>query len=153
MSFDHAFWCGKMFPDCCLPIMAAISQESFAPWQTSVISEPSGVWMGSTSACPNDDDVYSACLLASVLETAGDWLARHPGKKADDWLAYVQRYFLSARAALGILRRAARRGRTLPAHLEAALRAVAGPTTSIEPEPSSPSKPPPCAEETLWEME
>jgi hypothetical protein len=34
------------------------------------------------------------------------------------------RYSLSARAAAGILRRAEKRGRTLPAHLQDALQAV-----------------------------
>lgn len=39
------------------------------------------------------------------------------------------RFSLSPKAASGILRRAERRGKTLPAHLEAALEAVAGATT------------------------
>ncbi|GIV03683.1 MAG: hypothetical protein KatS3mg015_2513 [Fimbriimonadales bacterium] len=41
-----------------------------------------------------------------------------------------ERYLLSARAARGILLRAAKRGRTLPSHLSAALEAVARTTTT-----------------------
>ena len=48
------------------------------------------------------------------------------------------RYFLSATAAMGILRRAERRSKTLPAALEAALLAVAGQTTPTGPERSLP---------------
>lgn len=38
----------------------------------------------------------------------------------------LPKYFLSAKAATGILRRAERRGKTLPAQLQAALTALAG---------------------------
>jgi hypothetical protein len=43
------------------------------------------------------------------------------------------RYFLSPKAAAGILRRAEARGRTLPTHLSAALEAVAQTTTTDKP--------------------
>ena len=42
------------------------------------------------------------------------------------------KYYLSPKACAGILRRAERRGKTLPPHLEAALRSVAGVTTPTE---------------------
>jgi len=48
------------------------------------------------------------CSLSDVLETA----------------AVPQRFFLSAKACAGILRRAERRGKKLPAMLEDALRMV-----------------------------
>jgi hypothetical protein len=41
-----------------------------------------------------------------------------------------EKYSLSARAAQGILRRAQKRGRTLPSHLSAALEQVAQTTTT-----------------------
>ena len=63
-------------------------------------------------------DAASLCSLAEVLET-GD---------------VPQRYFLSATACRGILRRAAKRGKQLPALLLAALQAAAG----IEPTPTPP---------------
>ena len=47
-----------------------------------------------------------ACLLSDTLETTGD---------------HLQRYCLSQRACAGILRRADKRGKKLPAILEAAL--------------------------------
>lgn len=52
----------------------------------------------------------SACSLSSVLETR----------------PIPRRYFLSAEACLGIIRRAAKRRKTLPELLARALRAVAG---------------------------
>lgn len=47
------------------------------------------------------------------------------------------KYYLSAKACRGILRRAERQGRTLPKHLAAALESAAGATISIELRPSS----------------
>lgn len=64
--------------------------------------------------------------LASILETESDYLARHPGATHSDWLAYVRKYLLSPTAARGILRRAERRKKTLPPHLQEALQLVAG---------------------------
>jgi hypothetical protein len=69
-------------------------------------TSPSELWTADTSECPNDGGVSSS--LADVLQ--------------DD---VPSRYFLSPRAAAGILRRAEKRGRELPSHLLSALRAVA----------------------------
>ncbi len=46
-----------------------------------------------------------------------------------------ERYYLSARAAAGILRRAERRGKRLPPRLEQALRAVAGTEATLTTKP------------------
>lgn len=54
------------------------------------------------------DSAYSVCSLAEILE-----------------LNVAPKYYLSPRACRGILRRAEKRGRTLPPPLEAALRAAA----------------------------
>jgi len=67
-----------------------------------------GLWTLNASECPNDGAEYSACSLADVLEPDAP-----------------QKYWLSPRAAAGILRRAAKRGKALPPHLEAALTALA----------------------------
>lgn len=68
-----------------------------------------------TSACPNDG---TASSLSGVL------VAR-----------CHRRFYLSSQAARGILRRALRRGRSLPGALEASLRALAGPEPiEVEPE-------------------
>lgn len=67
-----------------------------------------------TSDSPND---ASACSLSQVLET----------------MPIPQRYFLSAEACAGILRRAAKRGKTLPEHLQRALQRAAAlaPTSTL----------------------
>jgi hypothetical protein len=66
--------------------------------------------MHSTSECPS---VVVASFLSQVLQPHAD-----------------PRYFLSEKAASGVLRRASKRGRTLPPELEQALRAVALSTPS-----------------------
>jgi hypothetical protein len=63
-------------------------------------------WTHSGSECPSGDAV-SLSSLASILEPQ-----------------VANRYYLSARACEGILRRAAKRGRELPPALKAALEAV-----------------------------
>lgn len=65
-----------------------------------------GSSMPNISAWPNDAAV---CSLSQVLVTG----------------SIPQQYFLSKMACAGILRRAAKRGKTLPAQLDRALRAVA----------------------------
>jgi hypothetical protein len=132
MAFNPASWCSRMFQDCSLPTEEEISHGSWDLWESAGISEPGGCWTRSISECPSDDDGYSVSSLASVLETLDDFLARHPGTTVADWLAYVRRYSLSAIAAAGILRRAARWGETLPEPLRLALEALAasGPTSS-----------------------
>lgn len=64
------------------------------------------LWMRNTSEWRSGAVV---CSLSQILETG----------------AVAPRYFLSATACRGILRRAEKRGKTLPAPLEAALRQVA----------------------------
>ena len=64
--------------------------------------------MHSGSESPNADDV-SLSSLASILQPQVD-----------------RKFFLSAQACAGILRRAVNRGKKLPPALQAALEAVAG---------------------------
>lgn len=64
-----------------------------------------GYWTPNTSAWPND---ASVCSLSSVLDTG----------------PIPQKYFLSAKACAGILRRADKRGKVLPEQLRVALQAV-----------------------------
>ena len=68
--------------------------------------------MPSISEWPSDDDVV-LCSLAEMLETGN----------------HLMRYCLSPKACRGILRRAEKRGKTLPEPLEAALASVACRTT------------------------
>jgi len=83
------------------------------------MGSPTGFWTLSTSEwnhtlAPSlsDDGV---CSLSDILEGSG---------------TVPQRYFLSARACAGILRRAEKRGKSLPPSLHAALEAVALAQTS-----------------------
>ncbi|WP_425515955.1 hypothetical protein [Methylomagnum ishizawai] len=70
------------------------------------MGSPTGFLTLNTSEFPS---AAAVCSLSAVLET-GD---------------VPRRYFLSATACKGILRRAANRGKALPEPLQAALRAVA----------------------------
>ena len=65
-----------------------------------------GFLMPNISEWPNDADV---CSLSQVLETG----------------SIPQRFFLSSTACAGILRRAEKRGKSLPVALEQALKSVA----------------------------
>jgi hypothetical protein len=66
-------------------------------------------WTLSTSECPSGGGVSSS--LADILQPADT-----PG---------LHKYFLSPKAAAGILRRASRRGRSLPDGLREALASLA----------------------------
>jgi hypothetical protein len=103
-------------------------------WSLGRGEEPvGGRWTLNTSECPND---AVACSLSDILEANV-----HP------------RFFLSPRAAAGILRRAEARGRELPESLRLSLRSLAsldqGPmpkarqagTSSSTPSTGSPADP------------
>lgn len=94
-------------------------------YPASGITGATGFSTAFTSECPSGGGGYSACSLASVLETQEDWLRRHPGSTPADWHAYLRKYFLSSKACAGILRRAGVRGVAMPPLLERALRRVA----------------------------
>jgi hypothetical protein len=82
-------------------------------------------WMPNISGCPNGAVV---CSLSQVLETG----------------EIPQRYFLSARACAGILRRAEKRGKELPPALRTALIAGArAATLDGDAKTTSTSSPPP----------
>ena len=84
-----------------------ISPPSSGTWPASGMGSPGGFWTLDTSESPNG---AVASSLSDILETTGE---------------HLHRYSLSPKAAAGILRRASRRGRSLPAALEAALAVVA----------------------------
>ena len=79
--------------------------SSFAGWSNSGMACAGGYLMLSTSEYPSDAAV---CSLSDILETD-----------------VPRKYYLSARAARGILRRAEKRGKALPSLLQAALMALA----------------------------
>ena len=82
------------------------------PWPRSAFTWHGGLWTLSSSES-RSDAVESS--LSDALEPMHEGLSK---------------YCLSPKAAQGILRRAKRRGRTLPAPLAAALEAVAQPTST-----------------------
>ena len=86
---------------------AGTSEPSSVTWMTSGTAWRGEFWTLSGSESPSD---AAACSLPDVLETG----------------PHLSKYFLSPKAAAGILRRAAKRGRTLPAPLAEALAELAG---------------------------
>ena len=100
------------------PVMAGETwRRSSVRWSNSGMAWDTGCSTLATSECRSADGVCSSSQpsLTEILE---------PPQNVPD------RYSLSARAAQGILRRAEKRGRTLPAHLEEALATVAGMTAT-----------------------
>jgi len=77
---------------------------SFKGWRNSGIYRPGGSWTLNTTEWHRNAAV---CSLSRVLEAE-----------------VAQKFYLSARAARGILRRAAQRGKELPPRLRQALQAV-----------------------------
>ena len=86
-----------------------ILEPSSGSWANAGMGSPTAFWTLNTSEFPNDADV---CSLSDVLETQ----------------TLPQRYYLSALACRGVLRRAAKRGKELPKALRLALEAVASQT-------------------------
>lgn len=93
---------GKMSPEFCQPTADGILENSSERWLSAGIASHTECWTLSFSEYPNAAVESSS---SAILET-GD---------------LPQRYFLSRKACLGILRRAEKRGRELPLLLKAAL--------------------------------
>ena len=96
----------KTSPAFCRLMKGETWELSSDRWDNSGMGSPTAFLTLNTSEWPSDGGV---CSLLDVLET-GD---------------VPPKYFLSAKACRGILRRAAKRGRELPPALHAALTAVA----------------------------
>ena len=99
-------WFGRTCPEFCHPTEDGTLAPSSGSWGNSGMGSPSGFLTLNTLEFPS---AAAVCSLSDVLET-GD---------------VPQRYFLSPKACRGILRRADRRGKELPAQLHQALQAVA----------------------------
>ena len=100
-----AGWFGKTSPASCRQMEDGILVPSSGGWQNSGMGGPTEALTLNISVWPSDGSV---CLLSDILET-GD---------------VPQRFYLSPRACAGILRRAEKRGKNLPPHLQRALKAV-----------------------------
>jgi hypothetical protein len=109
-SMLPAGYFGKTCLACCHPDKDGTLVPSSEGWPNAGTGGHTGYLMPNTSEFLN---AAVACSLSDILET-GD---------------VPRRFYLSATACRGILRRAAKRGKTLPAPLQAALEAVAGAQT------------------------
>ena len=101
-----AGWYGKTSPVSCHRTEDGILVPSSGRWSNSGMGGATESLTLSTSEFHNDADV---CLLSHILET-GD---------------LPQRFYLSAKACQGILRRAEKRGKDLPMMLHRALEGMA----------------------------
>lgn len=113
-SIGPAGWSGRTSPASCRLMEDGRLEPSLEGWGNSGMGSPTAFltlslceWNHTLTPSRSGDVV---CSLSDILET-GD---------------VPRRYFLSAKACAGILRRAERRGKELPAILEAALNQVAG---------------------------
>jgi hypothetical protein len=108
----------RMYRDSSLPTKGWTLGDSSVKWSLVGTAWDGGVWMPDTSEYRSGAGESSLSpvepKLVSILEPQVD-----------------SRYALSAKAAAGILRRASRRGRTLPEPLDKALRTV---VSSMPPE-------------------
>jgi hypothetical protein len=112
-SFGPDGWYGKTSPVSCHPAEDGTLAPSSGRWANSGTGGPTECWTLSTSEhtathTPSHSD-GAVCSLSDVLETS----------------AVHERYYLSAKACAGILRRAEKRGKELPPQLARALRSVA----------------------------
>ena len=99
---------GKTSPAFCQADEDGILEPSSGRWGSWGMGGPTESWTLNGSEWPNDAAV---CSLSDTLEIG----------------VVPHRFFLSAKACAGILRRAGKRGKALPAALAAALTAVASP--------------------------
>ena len=111
----------RMSLACCLPTKEGTLVPFSGHWGNSGMGSPTECLTLNSLAFHS---AAAACSLSDILET-GD---------------VPQRFFLSATACKGILRRAEKRGRELPPSLRTALERAAQTTT--KPKPDTPSPPP-----------
>jgi len=103
-------WFGKTSPVSCRPTVEGTLEPCLEGWQNSGMGSPTEFLTLSTSEWPKDAAV---CSLSQTLEAG----------------SVPQRFYLSAKACAGILRRAEKRNKTLPEPLRLALIAVVGDET------------------------
>lgn len=104
-SFDRLLLSSRMSPACYPLPKDGTLPSSFQGWKSSGMAWRGALLTLNTSVWPKD---ASVCSLSEVLETS-----------------VARKYFLSPKAAAGILRRAEKRGKELPPQLKAALEGVA----------------------------
>ena len=100
-ALDRTGWSSRMSPVFSAATKDGTLPPSFRGWSNSGMASVGGCWTLSISEWPS---AAAVCSLSDILETD-----------------VPRKYFLSARACAGILRRAERRGKKLPPYLRAAL--------------------------------
>ena len=105
-GFVPAGWFGKMSPAYCPSTEDGRLEASSEGWLNAGMGSPTGFLTLSISECRS---AAAVCSLSDILET-GD---------------LPRRYYLSAKACAGILRRAEKRGKALPPPLMRALEGAA----------------------------
>jgi hypothetical protein len=115
--FDPAGYSSRTYSDCSPRTAVGTSESCLERWPTSGTAWATGFSTAVSSECRSDEGGCSSSepSLQEILELPQNVPAK---------------YLLSARAAQGILRRAEKRGRTLPSHLSVALEQVAQTTTT-----------------------
>jgi hypothetical protein len=110
--FDLDGYSSRTYLGCSARTAVGTSESFLERWPTSGTAWHGGLSTAVTSECRSDEEGCSSSepSLSEILQPPRSVPAR---------------YSLSARAAQGILRRAEKRGKTLPVHLEAALAKVA----------------------------
>ncbi len=120
-AFVPRTWYSKTYPDYCRRTKDGTWESSSGRWRTQGIAVRGECWTRAGSESPND---AVECSLSDVLKPSAP-----------------PRFYLSPRAARGILRRCKKRKRTLPMRLTRALEALAGKSSS-EQSSSMPGKTP-----------
>jgi len=117
--FDPDLFSWKTFRGVNPRTLVGTSESLLARWPNSGLVWPTGFSTAVSSECRSDEGGCSSSepSLTEILEPPQNVPAR---------------YSLSARAATGILRRAEKRGKRLPAHLATALVSVAGQPISTD---------------------
>ena len=92
-------WCGRTSPAFCQSTEDAHLEPSSGCWSSAGMGSPTEFWTLGISEYPSDGVASS---LSDILETG----------------EVPRRYYLSGRACRGILRRAEKRGKELPAALK-----------------------------------
>lgn len=124
-SFDPLGSSSRMFPDFSVVTTdETLRKSSGFSWSSAGMGFNGVCLTASFSESPRDAAV---CSLSDVLESHAP-----------------QRFFLSQKAAQGILRRAQKRGRTLPERLMTALQVLTGQTHQAKPCASMSEQPTPC---------
>ena len=112
-GFVRAGLFGKMSPESCRLTEDGILEPSSGCWGNSGMGSPTGFLTLSMSEHADtlgpSRNAAGVCSLSDILETG----------------AVPQRYYLTAKACQGILRRAEKRGKELPSALACALKARA----------------------------